>query len=127
MLLSVQATPIRPAARQVSAAAPRGKSPKRVTASALRQIPLKSPETNPSRHPGEDQRLQAMAHLGAAVILFERGGDGEMVAAVLGAVEGLLVAGVETLLGGSRRIGFAGVNARLNGGLRRRGGLVRKS
>ena len=36
--------------------------------------------------PGEDQR-QAMAHLGAAVILFERGGDGEMVAAILGAVE----------------------------------------
>lgn len=37
--------------------------------------------------PGEDQRLQAMAHLSAAVILFERGGDGEMVAAILGAVE----------------------------------------
>jgi hypothetical protein len=36
---------------------------------------------------GEDQRLQAMAHLGAAVILFERCGDGEMVAAVLRTVE----------------------------------------
>lgn len=35
--------------------------------------------------PGEDQALQAMAHLGAAVLLFERAG--EMVAAILGAVE----------------------------------------
>jgi hypothetical protein len=42
---------------------------------------------------GEDQLLQAMAHLGAAVILFERCGDGAMVAAVLGAVEGELEKG----------------------------------
>jgi hypothetical protein len=37
--------------------------------------------------------MQAMAHLGAAVILFERCGDGAMVAAVLGAVEGELEKG----------------------------------
>lgn len=36
---------------------------------------------------GADQRLQAMAHLGAAVLLFERAGEREMVAAILGAVE----------------------------------------